>query len=148
MRTAYLFFPLWLGYILTVDALVSRRTGSSLWTRSRRNFVLLFVASAPIGGFSNRYERTGNWEYRAATLSPASNIISGAQFHFPPSWPAVFETAELVRSFAWVSTIKAGVRLRSTARVNVSLLLTGPHRLALTLAWPKTFIRWSGLPWF
>ena len=25
-RTAYLFFPLWLGYILTVDALVFNRT--------------------------------------------------------------------------------------------------------------------------
>ena len=36
MRTAYLFFPLWLGYILVVDALVQARTGSSLWTRGRR----------------------------------------------------------------------------------------------------------------
>src|SRR6267154_2126895 len=42
MRTAYLFFPLWLGYVLVVDGLVERRTGSSLWTRSRRDFVLLF----------------------------------------------------------------------------------------------------------
>jgi len=33
MRTAYLFFPLWLGYILVVDALVLKRTGSSLWRR-------------------------------------------------------------------------------------------------------------------
>src|SRR2546425_266608 len=47
-RTAYLFFPLWLGYILVVDALVFYRTGSSLWSRSRRDFVLLFVASAPV----------------------------------------------------------------------------------------------------
>src|SRR5882762_7676295 len=48
MRTAYLFFPLWLGYILVVDALVQARTGSSLWTRSRRDFVLHFVASSPV----------------------------------------------------------------------------------------------------
>jgi len=48
MRTAYLFFPLWLGYILVVDALVLCRTGSSLWSRSRRHFALLFVASAPV----------------------------------------------------------------------------------------------------
>ena len=45
MRTAYLFFPLWLGYILVVDALVLGRTGTSLWTRSKRDFFLLFVAS-------------------------------------------------------------------------------------------------------
>src|SRR5689334_8207623 len=43
MRTAYLFFPLWLGYILVIDGLAQARTGSSLWKRSRRDFVLLFV---------------------------------------------------------------------------------------------------------
>src|SRR5207253_1808410 len=47
LRTAYLFFPLWLGYILVVDALVQRRTGRSLWLQSRRNFVLLFALSIP-----------------------------------------------------------------------------------------------------
>ena len=48
MRTAYLFFPLWLGYILVVDALVLARTGTSLWTRSRRDFGLFFLASIPV----------------------------------------------------------------------------------------------------
>jgi hypothetical protein len=48
MRTAYLFFPLWLGYILVVDALVFRRAGTSLWIGSRRNFVILFFVSAPV----------------------------------------------------------------------------------------------------
>ena len=33
VRTAYLFFPLWLGYILVVDALVQRRAGNSIWSR-------------------------------------------------------------------------------------------------------------------
>ena len=47
VRTAYLFFPLWLGYILTVDALVWRRAGTSLWSRARCGFVLLFILSVP-----------------------------------------------------------------------------------------------------
>src|SRR5208282_2970355 len=46
-RTAYLFFPLWLGYILVVDALVLSRTGTSIWTRSRGEFRLLFVTAVP-----------------------------------------------------------------------------------------------------
>src|SRR5436305_8152532 len=46
--TAYLFFPLWLAYILVADALVAARRGSSMWTRSRKEFVLLFVASSPV----------------------------------------------------------------------------------------------------
>src|SRR5213595_396717 len=64
MRTAYLFFPLWLGYILVVDALVLTRTGDSLYARSRRHFVLLFVASAPVWWlFEWINSRTANWEY-------------------------------------------------------------------------------------
>src|SRR5437667_10545873 len=47
--TEYLFFPLWLGYVLVVDALVAARTGGSMWTRWRKEFVLLFVASSPVG---------------------------------------------------------------------------------------------------
>src|SRR5207247_904331 len=35
VRTAYLFFPLWLGYVLAVDALVWTRAGSSIWSRSK-----------------------------------------------------------------------------------------------------------------
>lgn len=38
--TTVLFFPLWLGYILTVDALVLRQRGTSLLTRSPKSFAL------------------------------------------------------------------------------------------------------------
>src|SRR5712671_3530553 len=64
MRTAYLFFPLWLGYILTVDGLVLRRSGTSLLHRSPGHFVLLFLASAPSWWlFEIINWRTHNWEY-------------------------------------------------------------------------------------
>src|ERR1017187_1066650 len=64
LRTAYLFFPLWLGYILVVDALVLTRTGTSLWRRSRLDFVLLFLTSVPAWWlFEAINRRTGNWEY-------------------------------------------------------------------------------------
>src|SRR6184192_2416971 len=77
MRTAYLFFPLWLGYILVVDALVFYRTGSSLWSRSRRDFVLLFVASAPVWWlFEVINNRTANWEYLGAnTFTQFENYL-------------------------------------------------------------------------
>src|SRR5512136_1480907 len=62
-RTAYLFFPLWLGYILVVDALVLSRTGTSVWTRSRRGFCLLFLTSVPAWWlFEAINHRTSNWE--------------------------------------------------------------------------------------
>src|SRR3954452_14483531 len=64
MRTAYLFFPLWLGYVLVVDGLVLSRTGTSLWTASRREFGFFFVVSSPVWWlFELLNSRTGNWEY-------------------------------------------------------------------------------------
>ena len=40
------FFPLWLGFILTVDGLVFRRAGRSLFANRRPTFWLLFPVSA------------------------------------------------------------------------------------------------------
>src|SRR5262249_24879116 len=63
-RTSYLFFPLWLGYILVVDGLVAWRSGTSMLTRSWRDFILLFVMSAPAWWlFELMNRRTRNWEY-------------------------------------------------------------------------------------
>src|SRR5262245_28972521 len=47
LRTSFLFFPLWLGYALTVDAIVLARSGTSILSRSRRDFIWLFLTSAP-----------------------------------------------------------------------------------------------------
>jgi len=138
MRTAYLFFPLWLGYILVVDALVLTRTGTSLWTRSRRGFILLFVASAPAWWlFEVINRRTGNWEYLG------SNAFTDLQYYllctvsFSTVMPAVFETAELARSLRWMGRLAAGPRLRPTPGVNLSMFLGGAAMLALALVWPK-----------
>src|SRR5438094_4949608 len=48
VRSAYLFFPLWLCYALVVDAVVRTRAGSWIWSRSCKDFVLLFCFSAPV----------------------------------------------------------------------------------------------------
>src|SRR5207245_7952574 len=42
--TEYLFFPLWLGYVWVVDALVAARTGGWMGTRWRKELGLLLVA--------------------------------------------------------------------------------------------------------
>ena len=69
VRTAYLFFPLWLGYVLVVDAMVRTRVGSSIWSRSRKDFVLLFCFSAPVWWLFELFNlRTANWEYLGRDL--------------------------------------------------------------------------------
>jgi hypothetical protein len=140
MRTAYLFFPLWLGYILVMDALVCWRTGASLWTRSRKRFVLLFVLSVPAWWlFEIINDRTGNWEYLGAATFTPLEYYALCTLSFSTVMPAVFETAELVRTFRWVKSLRPGVRIPDSPRVNAPMLLIGLVLLALTLAWPKFF---------
>jgi len=101
--TAYLFFPLWLGYVLVVDALVAARTGSSMWTRSRKEFVLLFVASSPVWWmFEMINHRTANWEYVGSNHFTTFEYYLLCTISFSTVMPAVFETTELAGSFKWV----------------------------------------------
>jgi len=138
MRTAYLFFPLWLGYILVVDALVLARAGTSLWTRSRRDFVLLFVVSAPVWWLFEMVNwRTGNWEYLSTrTLTPIE-YYTLCTLSFSTVMPAVFETAELVRTFRWMELFASRKPVLPTRKLSLGLLLTGVVLLALTLFWPR-----------
>ncbi|HEX5400336.1 MAG TPA: hypothetical protein VFY06_14915, partial [Verrucomicrobiae bacterium] len=109
VRTSYLFFPLWLGYILTVDALVAWRAGTSLWTRSRKGFVLLFFLSVPAWWlFEFINDRTGNWEYLGAGPFTPLEYYALCTLSFSTVMPAVFETAELVRTFRWVKSLPNG----------------------------------------
>jgi hypothetical protein len=148
LRTACLFFPLWLGYILTVDALVQRRTSYSLWSRSRKNFVLLFVISAPVWWLFELINlRTANWEYLGRDLfSPLEfNLLS--TLSFSTVIPAVFETAELMRSFGWMQRFASGPPVPVTRAVFVGLLVIGLTMLALMLFLPTIFypFAWTSL---
>ncbi len=140
IRTAYLFFPLWLGYILLVDALVLARTGSSLWTRSRRAFALLFVVSSPVWWlFEAVNGRTQNWKYVGSESFSRVEYYLLCTICFSTVMPAVFETAELVRTFGWIKRIPAGRRIAPTRRLGLGLLLSGSVMLVFTLVWPRYF---------
>jgi hypothetical protein len=148
VRTAYLFFPLWLGYIFAVDALVWRRTGNSLWSRSRKNFVLLFVVSAPVWwSFELINLRTGNWEYLGeGLLSPLQfNLLS--TISFSTVIPAVFETAELMGSFGWMGCFISGPRIPAKRGTFAGLFAIGLAMFSAMLVWPKIFypFTWTAL---
>ncbi len=137
-RTAYLFFPLWLGYILLVDALVLGRSGTSLWTRSPRDFVLLFATSAPAWWiFEAINERTQNWNYVGSDMFSPLQYYLLCTLCFSTVMPAIFETAELVRTFRWVDSLAPGTPLKSIGRLQPGLFLSGSALLALTLLFPR-----------
>ena len=147
-RTAYLFFPLWLGYALTVDALVLWRSGTSMLTRSRRDFVWLFVTSAPAWWlFEMINDRTRNWEYLGSETFSGAEYFALCTISFSTVMPAVFETAELARTFHWIDRFAAGVRVAPTRKLATGLFLAGVAMLALTLLWPKHCypLVWTGI---
>ncbi|MEC8843023.1 MAG: hypothetical protein VXX42_03500, partial [SAR324 cluster bacterium] len=47
LRTHWGFFPMWLGYCLTVDGLVFMRKGNSLLSRAPKAYALMFLISMP-----------------------------------------------------------------------------------------------------
>jgi hypothetical protein len=148
VRTAYLFFPLWFGYILVVDVLAWRHAGNSLWSRSRKNFVLLFVVSAPVWWLFELINlRTGNWEYLGQALfSPLQfNLLS--TISFSTVIPAVFETAELMRSFGWMERFASGPRIPATRGMFAGLFVIGLAMFSAMLVWPKIFypFTWTAL---
>jgi len=124
IRTSWLFFPLWLGYILVVDALVWLRAGNSLWSRSRKSFIQLFCFSAPIWWLFELINlRTANWQYLGRELfSPLEfNLLS--TIAFSTVIPAVFETAELIQTFRWMHF--RGPHVAATRRLFVVLFVAG-----------------------
>jgi hypothetical protein len=148
VRTSYLFFPLWLGYILIVDALVQRRTGSSIWTRSRRDFALLFLISAPVWWLFELVNlRTANWEYLGRELFTSFQFNLLCTISFSIVVPAVFETADLMRSLHWVERFALGPRVPATRAVFLGLFVLGLAMLLAMVAWPKIFypFAWTSL---
>src|SRR5438067_427355 len=140
VRTSYLFFPLWLGYILLLDALVCIRAGNSLYSRSRKTFVLLFCFSAPVWWLFELINlRTGNWQYLGRELFDPLVFNLLATIAFSTVIPAIFETAELVQTFGWTRHLRSGPRLPATPTAFVVLFVVGLAMLISLLAWPKIF---------
>jgi hypothetical protein len=149
LRTHLLFFPLWLGYALAVDALVLRRSGTSLLARSPRDFAILFVVSAPAWWlFEVLNWRTMNWEYQGRELFGDLEFFLLASLSFSTVMPAVFGTAELMRTFGWIERFARGPRIGATLRTRVTFFLVGCLMLGLLVAWPRYFFGFMWLSLF
>jgi hypothetical protein len=138
LRTQWAFFPLWLGYCLSVDGLVAWRTGSSLLTRSRSRYLGLFAASAPVWWlFELANARLQDWHYAGAEAFSPFLFWFWATINFSTVIPAVFGSAELVRSF--IKKPVKGPLIRPTRAVTLVFFILGWIMLASMLLWPKLF---------
>ena len=139
-RTNWGFFPLWLGYCLTIDGLVFCRTGTSLLTRDWRKYVGLFLVSAPVWWlFEVLNLRTQNWTYLGADNFTPLQYAFWTTLSFTTVIPAVFGSAELIASFDFVKRLKRGPVIATDKRTTTVFFILGWAMLALMLLWPKIF---------
>jgi hypothetical protein len=139
-RTNWGFFPLWLGYCLTIDGLVLWRTGTSLLTRSWRRYVGLFLISSPVWWlFELLNLRTQNWIYHGTDIFTPAQYAFWTTLSFSTVIPAVFGSAEFVASFGFVKRLKPGPVIGTDKRTTSAFFILGWAMLALMLTWPKTF---------
>ena len=91
----FTFFPLWLGFIVTVNAATQRRAGTCLMLRAPGVWLALFGASAVFWwGFEwlNRFVR--NWHYLGGESFSAAEYALNATLCFSTVLPAVAAVAE------------------------------------------------------
>jgi hypothetical protein len=139
-RTHWGFFPLWLGYGLSVDALVLYRRETSLLTRDWRKYVGLFVVSVPAWWlFEVINWRVQNWHYLGRELFTHLEYGVLSSFSFSTVIPAVFGTAELVASFGFVRRLGRGLVIRPSRSTTLIFFTSGLAMLALMMAWPLYF---------
>jgi hypothetical protein len=140
LRTHWGFFPLWLGYGLVVDALVLYRTGTSLLTRSWQKYIGLFFVSAPAWWLFEAINlRTQNWIYLGSEFFTRWEYAFWATLNFSTVIPAVFGTAELVKSFQFIKKIGPGTIIRPDRPTTLGFFITGLVMLALMMVWPDYF---------
>ena len=97
---SYTFTPLWLGYILTVNALCYMRVGRCMVTHRRRELCCLFLVSAGFWWFFeylNRY--VNNWYYEGVPHPSDLHYIVSATLSFSTVLPAVAGTYEWLWTF-------------------------------------------------
>ncbi len=138
--TAYGFFPLWLGYCLTVDALAAYFHGTSLLTRSLPRYLSLFLVSAPAWWvFEVLNWRLQNWHYVGRELFTDLEYLLLSSLSFSTVLPAVLGTAELLSGAGFIREASKWLVLPPTPRITRIFALSGAGMFLAMVIWPRTF---------
>ena len=129
----FTFTPLWLGYILTVNAWTYRRTGHCMMLNRPRYFLWLFPLSAAFWWFFEYLNRfVQNWYYVGPHPFTAWEYFLHATIPFATVLPAVLGTMEFLASYPQIG---AGWE-------QLPPLRTPPKKLA---GWAMLFLACVGL---
>jgi hypothetical protein len=137
----FTFTPLWLGYILVVNAWTTARTGRCMMLDRPRYFLSLFPLSSAFWWFFEYLNRfVQNWYYLGIQeFTPLEYFIHGT-ISFSTVLPAVLGTADLLASYPRLS---AGldkwrpIQIANTKLVGWSVLVLGSGGLIGIGLWPN-----------
>ena len=135
------FTPLWLGYIVIVNALTFARTGHCLLLHRPKYFLSLFPLSAAFWWFFEYLNRfVQNWYYVGVTELSAMEYVLRATVSFSTVLPAVISTAELLTSVPFLSmTLERmrPIRLHDGRFLSCALLVLSCGSLLTIGIWPN-----------
>jgi hypothetical protein len=140
LRTNWGFFPLWLGYCITIDALVFLRKNTSMIHRNIFIYILLFLMSVPVWWlfeFFNGFTR--NWFYIGGESFSGMEYFLWASLSFSTVIPAVLGTAELAGTFKWIKNLKQGPVVGKERGTLITLFSIGAVMLFFLFTFPEVF---------
>jgi hypothetical protein len=139
----FTFFPLWIGFVVGVNAFSWQRTGSCQMLRAPARWLELFGASAVfwwVFEWLNRFAR--NWHYLSVEEFGPFGYAANATICFSTVLPAVAAVGEWLRAHPrWEARFAAGPPLPVLNRPGLGWILvaTGLVALALTGFRPRWF---------
>jgi hypothetical protein len=133
------FTPLWLGYVLAMNALVFRRTGRSLLIDRPWWFAALFPASAAfwwLFEYLNQFVR--NWHYVGIQASGDWDYFLQGTLPFSSVLPAIASTWMWLRQFPRLDALRLPA-IRSRPAAAWVAVAAGALGLAAIGPWPEAF---------
>ncbi len=137
----YTFTPIWLGYILIINALTSCRKGYCLLTREPLYLLSLFLLSAIFWWY---YEYLNifirNWHYVGTEKLSTVEIIIHSSFAYATVLPAVLSTAEWLNTFPRLdlpSQQRWELQVSHPQLWAIASWLGGSITLGLATLWPE-----------
>jgi hypothetical protein len=101
----FTFTPLWLSYVIVVNALTQSRRGDCMLSRSPLRFLLLFPASAAFWWYFEYINHfMENWSYHGSAGLAAWRYVVEGTLPFSTVLPAVAGTRELLGTFPRLSS--------------------------------------------
>jgi hypothetical protein len=135
------FTPLWIAYIITINALTFRRRGNCMLINRTIYFLLLFPVSAVFWWFFEFLNRfVQNWYYVGSRFSPWEYFWY-ATLPFSTVLPAVLGTREWLLGFSWTEKKYNHFfpfKVTHSKLMALSVLIAAGFGLAGIGVWPNT----------